>query len=122
MLKYGLSAALLLAAAPALAQGGHTPPPAIQAAAQAFGQCIGAGLQGLAATVTPEAGAATVLSGCATQRQELERVADGFIASLPEAERAAARDQMRAQLGQIQPQITEAIRRRRAGGGAAPTN
>ncbi len=47
MLRFALPAALLLAAAPALAQpagGGTQVPPEIQQSAMAFGQCVGTGL------------------------------------------------------------------------------
>jgi len=126
MLKFGLSAALLLAAVPALAQpqGGAAPAgqAAIQQAAMAFGQCVQTGVQGLAATVTPQAGATAVLGGCSTQRQALVQAAEAMIATLPAEQQAAARQQMTSQLGGIETQIAAAITRMRAAPAAAPAN
>src|SRR3954471_8068272 len=101
MLKFGFSAALFLAAAPALAQppAGGTPPPAggaaaqpaqpaqpspadvsaVQQAGQAFGTCVSGGVRSVPASVTPEAGATTVMSGCATQRQALVQAVETLI-------------------------------------------
>jgi hypothetical protein len=123
MLRYGLSAAFLILAAPAAAQQPATAGAAeVQTAAIAFGQCVQAGAQALAATVTPEAGAATVMGGCATQKQALERAAETLIASeaVPADRKAAAREQLRTQLAAAQGQIADGIRQMRAAGAAAP--
>lgn len=126
MLKYGLSAALLVAALPAFAQPAPAPaapsgpPAAIQQAAQAFGECVGNGMTGLAATVTPEAGAASVLGTCSTQRDALVQAAEAFINTLPEPQRGQAMTQMRADLGGVEGDIAEAIRQRRAAPAATP--
>ena len=124
MLKIGLSAALLVLAAPALAQdpqGGPTPPPAFMASAQAFGQCVGTGIGGLAATVTPEAGATQVLAACATQRTALETQFEAWVASpaFPEAARAPARAQFRERLAGAEAQIAAGIRQGRTSGAPA---
>ena len=126
MLKYGLSAALLVAALPAFAQPAPAPaapsgpPPAIQQAGQAFGECIGNGMRGLAATVTPEAGAASIVGGCATQRQALQQAAEAFIATLPEAQRTQALTHLRSELGGVETDVANAIRQQRAAPAPAP--
>lgn len=122
--KLVLSALLLLGAAPALAQAPAAAPAAgpeaaIQQAADAFGQCISTGLQALPATVTPEAGSASVLSGCAAQHRVLDQRVGAMIATMPEAQRAAAQGQYASQMGQVGPQIAEAIRQHRAAPPAA---
>ena len=126
MLKYGLSAALFVAALPAFAQPAPAPaapsgpPPAIQQAAQAFGECVGTGMRDLAASVTPEAGAASILGNCSTQRQALVQTAEAFIATMPEAQRAQALTQMRSELGGVETDVAAAIRRQRAAPAPAP--
>jgi hypothetical protein len=124
-LKFGLFAALLLAASAAAAQppaaGPASPQPAppagpqaaIQQAGMAFGQCISAAIQSVPASLTPEAGAASVMAGCATQRGELDRSVDAMIATIPETERATAHAQYQSQIGQAETQIADAIRQRR---------
>lgn len=120
MLKYGLSAALLVAALPAFAQQAPAPaapsgpPAAIQQAAQAFGECVGSGMRGLAATVTPEAGAASIVGTCSSQRDALVQAAEAFINTLPEPQRAQALTQMRSELGGVETDIAAAIRQSRA--------
>lgn len=126
MLKYGLSAALLVVALPAFAQPAPAPaapsgpPPAIQQAGQALGECIGGGMRGLAATVTPEAGAASIVSACTAQRDALVQAAEVFINTMPEAQRSQALTQMRAELGGIEADVAGAIRSQRAAQAAAP--
>jgi hypothetical protein len=119
MLKYGLSAALLVAALPAFAQN-PAPSGAIGQTAQAFAQCVQAGIAGVPASVTPEAGATTVLGGCATQFQALRQAAEAMIATMPADQQAAARDQMRTQIAAAQTQVAGLISRRRAGAAATP--
>jgi hypothetical protein len=92
---------------------------AIQQAGAAFGQCIQAGVGSVPATVTPEAGATSVVNGCATQRQALEQAAQALIATMPEAQRAGAQEQLRSQLGSVEGQVAAGIRQMR--GTAAPT-
>jgi hypothetical protein len=136
-LKFGLSAILLLAAAPALAQppaGGTAatqpaqPSPAaiaaIQTAAQAFGTCVSGGMQNVPASATPEAGAAGVLGGCAAQRQALVQAAEAMIATMPADQQAAAHVQMTSQLGGIETRVADGIRQQRAAAaaGAAPAS
>ena len=124
MTRFGFSAALLLAAAPALAQQATTPAPAggaeIQQAAMALGQCVQTAAQALPATVTPEAGAVSVMGGCATQKQALERAAEAMIASpaVPADKKAAAREQLRSKLAAAQSQIADGIRMMRASAAA----
>ena len=132
MLKFGLSAALLIAAAtPAFAQSKPAAPKAsipdavkvaVEQAAQAFATCVNAGVQAVPTSVTPEAGAANVLSGCTTQRQALERAVEAGIAAsnLPEDRKAAARERVRNRLAQAQTQIASGIRQSR-GAPATPT-
>lgn len=95
-----------------------SPPPAevtaVQQAAMAFGQCVQTGVQGVAATVTPEAGAAGVVQGCAAQRQRLEQAARALIATIPEAQRPAAQEQLRSQLGAVEGQVAAGIRQMRS--------
>jgi len=139
-LKVALPLFLVLTAAPALAQppSGTTPPAAqaappaeafrpspeivsaIQQAAQAFGTCVTAGVQNLPASTAAEAGAASILAGCGTQRQALVQAAEAMIASMPEDQRAAAHAQLESQLGQIEPQIIQGISQSRAAAAAAP--
>lgn len=117
MLKYGLSAALLIAAVPAFAQDHSAPsgpPAAIQQAAQAFGTCVETGIRGLAAAVAPEAGATSVLGACATQRAALVTAVEGMITSLPAENQAAARTQLQTRLAAAEGQVAELIRRSRA--------
>jgi hypothetical protein len=128
MMRYGLSAALLFAAAPVLAQQAAPAAPQspaqaeVQNAAIAFGQCVQTGAMALAATVTPEAGAATVLGGCINQKQALERAAEKMIASpaVPEDRKAAAREQLRTQLAAVPSQIANGIRQMRAASVTSP--
>ena len=123
----GLTATSAIAqnqAAPAAPAAPAGPPPAemaaLQTAASAFGQCVQTGVMGVPATVTPEAGATSVLNGCGTQRQALENAANALIATLPEAQRGMAQEQLRSQLGGVQGQIVAGIQQMRAGAAAAP--
>ena len=125
MLKYCFAAALACSAGAALAQPAPSAAPtgpqaAVQQAAMAFGQCVNAGMQVLPASVTPEAGATTVLGGCATQRQSLQRAAEALIATLPEEQKAMANEQLRTQLGAAETHVAAAIRQQRAAATAAP--
>ena len=132
MLKYGLSVALLscagaamaqnqapAASAPAQSQAAPSPEQAagvqaIQQAAMSFGQCLSTGVQGVPAAVTPEAGATSVLGGCATQRQQLVQAAEAMIATMPAAEQEAARNTMNTQLAAAETHIANAIRQARS--------
>lgn len=109
------------APAPAAPAG---PPPAamnaIQQAGTAFGQCVQTGVQAVPATVTPEAGATSVLGGCAPQRQALEQAVQALLATLPEDQRAAGQERLRSELGGIEGQIAGAIRARRTPAAPAP--
>lgn len=135
--KFALSAAVFFAAAPALAQapaGGTAavqpaqpaqPSPAaiaaIQQAAQIFGTCVSGGMQSLPASATPEAGAATVLGGCAAPRQAMVQAAEALVASLPADQQSAAHAQMESQLAQLPAQVADGIRQMRAAA-AAPAS
>jgi len=132
MLKTALTAALIVAAFPAVAQHDDSssaqlqpaaPPEAaaIQQAAMAFGQCVSAGVQALDAAVAPEPGAAGVAAGCASERDRLEQAAQTMIATLPEEQQPAAREQLRSQLAQVETRIAAGIRQRREAPAAAPT-
>jgi hypothetical protein len=121
-LKFGLSAALLLAASSIAAQPSAPPAPQptdpheaeIQTAGMAFGQCISTGMQHVSASVTPEAGAAAVLTGCATQRGALAKAVNAAIDTLPAERRAEAHTQFESKLGEIPGQLADAIRQQRA--------
>lgn len=125
IVRLSLSALLLTAAAPAVAQDAAAPAQpqaaetspldaAIQQTAQAFGQCISAGFQGLGEAVAPEAGAASILGGCATQRQQLEQAVEAMIATLPAEQQPEAREQLRASMAGTETEIASAIRDRQA--------
>jgi len=132
MFRIPAFAALCLAAVPAFAQNQTTPAPAapagpppeaiaaIQQAAMAFGQCVNTGAQGVAATVTPEAGAASVMSSCSTQLQALEGAANALIATLPEEQRAGAQAQLRSRVGGAEAEIANGIRQARAAPATTP--
>jgi len=123
MLKYALPAAAgLLAATSASAQEGAGGMAAsIEVPAKAFGECLKTGIAGVSATVTPEAGASSVLAGCASQKTALETAADAMIAGLPitDAQKAEIRTQMKAEFAKAETQIADAIRKRRAAPAAA---
>ncbi|HTU11903.1 MAG TPA: hypothetical protein VMG08_13515 [Allosphingosinicella sp.] len=110
---------------PAAAQPPAGPPPAEMAAVQqtgmAFGQCVQAGSQAVPATVTPEAGAATVLSGCATQRQQLDQALRALVAAVPEAQRPMVQQQIDAQLAGVEAQVAAGIRQARTPAAPAAT-
>lgn len=112
------------ASPPAAAQAPAGPDPAAMAAIQqagtAFGQCVQTGLQGVPATMTPEAGATSVLGGCVPQRQAIEQAVQALLANLPEAQRAAGQERLRTELGAVEGQIAAAIRQRRAAATPAP--
>ncbi len=125
--KFGIGVALLMAASPLAAQTpaqtpAAPPPPqpteaqqaAIQQAGMAFGQCLSTGMQSVSASVTPEAGAAGVLSGCAAQRDALVKAVEAVIATLPADRKTAAQTQFDTRLGEAQSQIADAIRQKRA--------
>jgi pyruvate dehydrogenase E2 component (dihydrolipoamide acetyltransferase) len=105
------------APAPAAPPAPAGPPPEalapIQQAGMAFGQCVQAGVQAVPATVTPEAGATSVLGGCAPQRQALEQAVNALLATLPAEQRAAGQERLRSELGGIQGQVAAAIQARR---------
>lgn len=126
MLRFSTFAILSLAAAPAFAQNETAPagpPPeamaAVQQAGMAFGTCVQTAAASVPATVTPEAGAASALASCTTQRQALEQAARALIAALPEAQRPMAEEQMRGQLAGLPGQIAAGIAASR-GAAAAP--
>ena len=132
MLKYGLSIALLCSAGAALAQAeapASAPPApapamtaqqsAVQQTAMAFGQCVMAGVSGVPANLTPEAGATSVLAGCATQRRQLDSAVEALIATMPEENKATAREQYRSQMAGAETQIASRIGQLRAAPAAA---
>ena len=135
MFRLPVLAVLCLAAVPALAQNSTAPasPPAAQAgpppetvnaiqqAGMAFGQCVQAGVPTVPANVTPEAGAASVLAGCSTQRQALDQAAAALIAAIPEAQRPMVQQQIDAQLAGVAGQVAAGIRQMRAAPAPAAT-
>lgn len=130
MFRIPAFAILCFAAVPAFAQNQTTPaqpapagpPPeamsAIQTAAAAFGQCVQTGVQAVPATVTPEAGATTVLAGCSTQKQTLEQAVRALLATLPAEQRAAGETQLNTQLAGVPGQVADGIRQARAAASA----
>lgn len=134
MFRFPAFTVLCLAATSAFAQTGTPPaqsapagpPPeamaAIQTAAAAFGQCIQTGVMSVPASVTPEAGATTVLNGCSTQRQAVEQAANALIATMPAEQRPMAQEQLRSQLGGVQAQVVAGITQMRAATAAAPAS
>jgi hypothetical protein len=128
MFRSTLFAVLCLAAAPAFAQNEAAPAPsgpppeamaAIQQAGMAFGQCVQTAVGSVPATVTPEAGATSVLATCASQRQALDRAATALVAAMPEAQRPMVQEQINGQLAGIPGQIAGTIQAAR-GSPAAP--
>jgi hypothetical protein len=129
-LKFGLPAALLLAASPIAAQppAAAAPPAmtpaqtaaqaAIQRTATAFGQCISTAIQNSSAATTPEAAAAAALSGCAAQRAELGRSVDAMIATMPAAQQAEAHAAFESDMNRAQGDIAQAIAQQRAAAAA----
>ena len=107
-------AAFAQAQAPAAQPAASGPQAAIQQTAMAFSQCLQTGIQGVAATVTPVAGATSVLGGCTSQRLQLEGAIDALIITLPADQQAAAREQARTQVAAAQGQVAAAITRMRA--------
>jgi pyruvate dehydrogenase E2 component (dihydrolipoamide acetyltransferase) len=141
MSRFPILAALCLAALPAAALAQATPAPApapapatppapagpppaaiaaIQQAGTVFGQCVQTGVQAVPATVTPEAGATSVLGGCAPQRQTLEQAVNALLATLPAEQRAAGEERLRTELGGVHGQVVAAIQARRAPAAPAP--
>ena len=130
MFKSALTAVLFVTAAAAAAQPAPSAPaqmpagtpPEMEAAGQAFAMCIGTGIGGLADTVTAEAGADTVLAGCATQKAALMRVIETSISSSPMTaeQKTAAMGQVTAQFAQARTQIADGIRQARAAAAQAP--
>jgi hypothetical protein len=121
MLRFSTLAFLCFAATPALAQDQTAPagtpaapPPeaiaAIQSASATFNACIQTGVAALPATVTPEAGATSVTNGCASQRAAIEQAVRALIATLPEASRPMALEQMQTQIAAIPAMVAERIR------------
>lgn len=132
MLKYGLFIALMSAGGAAFAQEAAPAPAApapamtpeqsaIQTAAMGLGQCVMTGAQGLAADVTPQAGATRILAGCSTQRQQLDRAVEAYIGTLPEDEKAPARAQYQSQMADAETRIAARITQQRAAP-ATPAN
>jgi hypothetical protein len=132
MSRSAILAAIACAALTTVAQAQTTPqtaPPAgpppeavaaVERTATAFSQCVQSGIEALPANVTAEAGATSIVNGCAAQRRQLEQAALALIATIPEAQQAAGREQLRSQMGGIEPQVAEGIRRMRAAAAAAP--
>ena len=138
MFRTSVLAFFCLAAAPAFAQNQAAPPQpapaqsppagpppaemaAVQAAGMAFGQCVQGAIGSVPATVTPEAGATSVLASCSTQHQALERAAQALVAALPEEARGPAQEQVRSQLAGVPAQIAAGIRQSRTPAAPAPT-
>ena len=125
-LKVAFATALLLTAAPVLAQppAASSSPPAsppatgpaaaIQPAAMAYSQCLSTGAQHVDAAVTPEAAATAVMNGCAGQKTALDQAVEGMLATLPADQQAAGRAQYQSQLATVPTQLADGIRNSRA--------
>lgn len=130
-MRFPVFAILCLAATPAFAQNQTAPAqaapagpsPEVMAAAQqastAFQQCIQTAIGSVPTTVTPEAGAASVLSTCAPQRQAVDQAAAALIAAIPEAQRAMVQEQISSQLAGLPAQLAAGITQMRAAPAAA---
>lgn len=108
-----------------VAQAAPAPAPtagdaAIQAAAQAFGQCIGPKVQAAPATGTPEAAADAVWAMCGKEWGALETAVNAKLATLPAAQQAQGREQMRAGIAQGKTGIADGIRQMRAAQAGTP--
>jgi hypothetical protein len=132
MIKSGLVAALLMSAAPALGQTTTQPSPvpvpppaptpqqqAVQSAAMAYNGCLRAGAGSVPATSTPQQAADAIVAGCMTQQHALEAAANSYIATLPAAEQAEKREEVRTGLASVSGQLASAITQMRAAPPAA---
>jgi hypothetical protein len=129
MFRFPAFAVFCLAALPAFAQDQSAPAPAgpppeavnaVQQAGMAFGQCVQGAIGSVPATVTPEAGATSVLATCSSQRQALEQAAQALVAAVPEAQRSAVQAQVTAQLASVPGQIAAGIQAVRGAPAATP--
>ena len=120
---FGLAILGAQAQAAAPPQGQMRPPPEFITAAQRFGACVKQGSIALPGTIMPEAGAQQVLAGCAAQRTALDARFEAWVANsnFPEAGRAMAREQYRAQMATVNTQVAEGIRKGRATPAPAPS-
>ncbi len=118
-----MSFSLLIALVAAQAAPAPTPAPgdaAIEAAGQAFGQCIGPKVQAAPTTGTPETAADAVWAMCAREWAALETGVEAKIATLPAAQQATAREQMRTGITQGKAGLATAIRQMRARAATPP--
>lgn len=125
MLRFAVAFTIIAAAAPALAQSPAAParPQAaveIDAAAEAFGTCIGSNAERADASQTPEVAAAAVLATCAPHKSRLENLVEAMIATLPLERQGVARERLRTSLSSAEAQIAQGIRAHRSGAAAAP--
>lgn len=118
-----LTLAFALAQAPAPAPAPATPAgeEAIQAAGQAFGQCLGPKVQAAPTTGTPEAAADAVWAMCGREWSVLETAVEARLATAPAAQQATGREQMRAGIAQGKAGLADAIRQMRARAAAPAT-
>lgn len=102
--------------APASGEQMAGPPAAFQAAAQAFGQCVGKVSTAAPLSTTPDAAARAALTSCATQRTAMDTQFESWVgnASFPAAYRDVARQQYQAQMAGVAGQIASALTQRRA--------
>lgn len=109
---------LLIAAAPAsaLAQNEPTPPPELEQAGMAFGACIEAAVDTVAANIAPGTAARDIVATCAPQRARVNELHSRWIDSLTisESEKREARAAMAESWTRIEPQLVALIQRRRA--------
>lgn len=96
------------------------PSPAFMASAEAFSQCVEAGAGALPATVTPEAGAQTVIAGCQAQVTEMRTQFHAWVdaeAGFPAEAKPMIKSQFDARFdSEARTRVAEGIRQARAGG------
>ena len=125
VLKSLVTAATFCVATIALAQPAPTPAQsalalAIQQSAMGMTACVTGGIEGLPASVTPEAGSETVLAACSTQLGALAQAIEALIATMPAEQQATLRTQTQNEIAQARAQIAQAIRQQRGAAAGAP--
>ncbi len=106
-----LSVAAMLAAAQPPGEE-PDPPPEVQSALQAWGDCVNRGIDDSDAGLSPRAAAAAVLRGCQSHQEDLLAAHGRWLDSsnLDEAGKRDARRSMEASLRELRGQVAEAIR------------
>jgi len=99
---------------------GMAPPASFITAAQGLGACLKAGVGAAPASATPEAVAEQAVAGCVQQRTVLETEFEQWVASpsFPAEARDLARQQFRTEIGRINAEVAEGVRKARAAAAA----